>query len=645
MIRTLLASFAALFALQRPRETPTQRQWLLLLAIVALGVVLRFWGLGAVGLHGDEETMAMPTQHIVEHGTSRMPSGMFYGRALGQLYLMAASVATFGESEWALRLPSALCGVLLIVIAFFVGRRFLTPAWNLGFVAAIALLPEFIVDAQTARMYVFFVTSVAAFLLFLFRWERTDRVTDLLGAVLMLFIGLQFHSLMVFSAPLLLYPGLVRGDPRKLVAGMIAFAIALVGFAGIHTWVEGHYPPPEEIEGFEAPPGGPRAAWAIPAMPAWLPVLGLAVAAGLAAFVVRALPRPAAFIAGALLAIGLTAQMLFAYHIAALFLAAGLIVGQRAEGRLAPRRVAVLLAVCAALALAHVVLLNAQGVGSLRQILGAMVGRPSVWPYLVTSGYSVAAAALIAAAVARALWWMANRRPIPDHLLFVALGLWAPLFLMGLVAWDIPLRYAAGQSFPFFLAAFAAAQWLSGIRWRAPQALRSPRAAAIAAAIVCLAIVNPLTLARTVNAGYAIHPDHKGAAQYIRSLELGPRDIIVAEDVLQQYYYLGHVDYWLAPRYVAAKFVRHIDGRPREIYLHAPVIGSGAELDALLEDPNRGTVYVIGSGEEQHDGRRFFRGLGIQETLDSPRFEVVYRGRDNLTQVWKAPPPSLAARK
>jgi hypothetical protein len=132
----------------------------------------------------------------------------------------------------------------------------------------------------------------------------------------------------------------------------------------------------------------------------------------------------------------------------------------------------------------------------------------------------------------------------------------------------------------------------------------------------------------------------------MRSVHLGPRDVVLAEDVMQQYYYLdGRVDYWLVASYVAALFVRDVDGEPREIYLNAPVMGSGAELTRLLDEPDRGTVYVIGSGEMQVDGRRYARGLGIQEVLSSPRFEVVYRGRDGLTKIWKAPPPSLAARK
>ncbi len=61
-------------------------------------------------------------------------------------------------------------------------------------------------------------------------------------------------------------------------------------------------------------------------------------------------------------------------------------------------------------------------------------------------------------------------------------------------------------------------------------------------------MVNPVAFGNIVHTGYKTHPDHKGAAAFIMQQRLGPNDIIVAEDVLQQTYYLGHVDYWLQSR-------------------------------------------------------------------------------------------------
>jgi Predicted membrane-bound mannosyltransferase len=187
----------------------------LLGCLIACGALLRFWGLGSVGLHGDEETMGMAVRGILAEGAPILPSGMFYPRGLTQLYLMAGSVSLFGESEWALRLPSALCGVLLIFIAYFVGRRFLRVEWNLAFVAAIAALPELVVYSQTARMYIFFVTCVAAAMAFVFAWERSNRTRWLVAATATLILGMDMQVLAVSAIALFLLPGIVHGDARS----------------------------------------------------------------------------------------------------------------------------------------------------------------------------------------------------------------------------------------------------------------------------------------------------------------------------------------------------------------------------------------------------------------------------------------------
>ena len=46
----------------------SKKSYFLLAFIICLGMILRFWGLGNVGLHGDEETMAMPAIEILKSG-------------------------------------------------------------------------------------------------------------------------------------------------------------------------------------------------------------------------------------------------------------------------------------------------------------------------------------------------------------------------------------------------------------------------------------------------------------------------------------------------------------------------------------------------------------------------------------------------
>jgi hypothetical protein len=651
MIAHILREFAALFVLTDARGSAERSGGLrtswFLLCIVLAGAVVRFWGLGAVGLHGDEKTMALPVMSLLHQGVPLMPSGMFYPRAVGQLYLMAASIMAFGQSEWAMRLPSALCGVLLIVLAWHAGKRFLTPMWNLALTAAVAFLPAFIDDAQTARMYVFLVTCVAGFMALVFAWERTGRAGYLVAAVATGLVGLQFHTLMIFTAFLVFLPGLARGDIRKLRAGAVAFVAIVVGFEVIDHLISMAYPQSVEADTVPDPVGnGPHAALVPHVKYLWL-LLGAIPALGFSFWV--AARRSA--MAAVLFAAALVAEVGLAWHLAVLLTAAALVFGGRAGGLSRPRILS-FFGVSVTIGACQLVYLVSHAAGSLKQIAGVMLGWPSVWPFISIAGYSAVAMLAVTASLACGLWLLARRKPIPDHLLLVVLGLWVPLLMIGCIRWNIPTRYAAAQVMPMLVSAFAAMQWAA--RWiaqRVPAQVGPLTAAGVprvwvpaAALLAVILVVNPVQVADAVDSGYASHPDHKGAAEFIARLHPGPHDILVAEDVLQQTYYLGHVDYWLLNRQVAAAYMHKVNGRWLDFYTNTPLIGTGSELEQLVEKPDRGAIYVIGSGENQGDGRGLMRGLGIAQILKSPAFRSIYVGRDGLTRVWKvdAPPPSVA---
>lgn len=154
-------------------------------------------------------------------------------------------------------------------------------------------------------------------------------------------------------------------------------------------------------------------------------------------------------------------------------------------------------------------------------------------------------------------------------------------------------------------------------------------------AIVAALMINPLALARTVNQSYERWPDHKGAAEYIKGLHLGDDAVLIAEDVLQQFYYLGSVDYSLRPKSDAVIFSRFIDGQVIDQYTAAPVLGSGEELLEILTLHAGQDVYVIGSGENFVGDKRMFREWGIAEVLESDLLDVVFVGRDGRTRVWR----------
>ncbi len=642
-VADVLRSLAALFEVTAPLERERALHRLLLAAVLGIGILVRFWNLGGPGLHGDEETMAMATMHIVKDGRPILPSGMFYPRGLTELYLMALSVLAFGESEWAFRLPSALCGVLVIALTYLAGRRFLRPQWNLALAATVALLPEAITYSQTARMYIFLLAAVAGCMACLFEWERTGRLRWLVGAVASLTIGIELHALAVTAVLLFLLPGVLKGDARKIVQGLVACVFIMVAYVGIDAWVNSQYPvPPPEYAADIAPPRwhGSRPM----DYPREFQIALLVTGAFTAMFAVhfgRKVPQQVpAFCAALLLLIALALQMLPFYHLAVLFGLAGAVVAYRAAGPVVLRRLGIFLLSSAALGLIQVTFLASRP-GSVVKLVGALVGQPSVWPYVRVTQFSLCAAVLAFCATVWGLWRVANRQRAPDYALLALLGLWIPMFVLGLFAWNMPSRYAAASLLPMLVSAFAFAQY--AFDWLAQRSLGTGWWRPVAAALMLVLVVEPTQVLAMVKPSNRMYPDHKGAAEFMRRQNIKSEDILIAEDVLEQTYYLGHVDYWLISRKHARVYVQRVDGVIRDFYTNTRVIDDGEQLRQLLDGYAGRRIFIIGSGENQRDGRREMRGFGIFEVLQSDRLEEVYLGSDGVTKVWRARPARAAS--
>lgn len=638
----LLSAFGALFPATEVRERVrgTHLWWLLI--IVTAGAVVRFWGLGTVGLHGDEETMGLAVRGILDQGAPILPSGMFYPRGLTQLYLMSLSVWTWGESEWALRLPSAICGVVLIGVVFFLGRRFLRPQWCVVLAAVVAFLPELIVYSQTARMYIFLITAIAIGMTCLFSWERTGRTGWLLGAVAALTLGLDMHALAVAAVPMFLLPGITRRDISKLLWGVVAGLAVALAFFFIEGLVGSQYPvPPQDIvsQWGGAPLEGPSIAHDRLPVPILFALSG--VAAGvLALWVVRAMTGlPVAVAAAVPMAAGICLQLALEYHLASIAYVTAFVLVWRFGTVAAKRRTLVLLFGLLAMAACHAIAL-APGSGTLTRLIGAMVGRISIWPYARLMDFSVVAGMCFYGLLGWGLVRLAKRSPASDYWLLAVLAVWAPAVAVGFFAWNVPARYLAMTLIPFLVCTLAFAQALVdklASTWWQDSASGSWRKTATAA-LVGVGSINPAAALSSLDSGYSNHPDHKGAAEFVRAQELTAEDLVLAEDVLQQTYYLGKVDYWLVGPAVARNFVTKAGDDVVDFYTGTPVVVNESMLDAVLDANPSKRIFIIGSGEEQVDGRLYARGAEIQKALRSSRVQSVYLGRDGLTRVWRVVP-------
>ena len=117
-------------------------------------------------------------------------------------------------------------------------------------------------------------------------------------------------------------------------------------------------------------------------------------------------------------------------------------------------------------------------------------------------------------------------------------------FGVGGIQHDSPPPTSNQSLVPMLLCAFAFTQ--RGVdriwdRLRLGAASRPLQHAAVLG--VAAVAANPVATVASMTSDGSEFPDHRGAAQFVRTLNITPDDIVLAEDVLQQTYYLGHVDY------------------------------------------------------------------------------------------------------
>ena len=207
---------------------------------------------------------------------------------------------------------------------------------------------------------------------------------------------------------------------------------------------------------------------------------------------------------------------------------------------------------------------------------------------------------------------------------------------MGLLRWDVAPRYTLGVA-PFGLLCFVAgASFVLSDQRRSLRASDSIGAVWGAMAILAVAAINPGNALRVSRNNYDSHPDHTGAAEFVRRYQQGNGEIVIAEDSIVQTYYLGSVDYRLQDVTRAADYSVVRGGVLFDQYTDTPILGSGAELEAVLSHESAKKVYIISTAQVSADLMKRNRGNGIAEVLESSLVEEVFRGRDGETVVWRA---------
>lgn len=130
---------------------------LALALIVALGGVLRFYGLGIQPFWNDEfNTWGVASQESLREVMFRT-SGV---HPWGYFLVVHAFRAVFGDAEWAIRLPSAIAGFLAVPAIYALGSRLYSYREGLAAALILAVSHEHIYRSQEARMYAVLVLLV-----------------------------------------------------------------------------------------------------------------------------------------------------------------------------------------------------------------------------------------------------------------------------------------------------------------------------------------------------------------------------------------------------------------------------------------------------------------------------------------------------
>jgi uncharacterized protein (TIGR03663 family) len=157
------------------------------LALVVFSMVVHFWNLGGRSFHHDEAIHAHSAFNLLHNGIYRYDP-TYHGPLL--YYLTASTYAVAGDSDFTARLPVALSGVLMVLIAWALRRPFgERAAWWMGLL--VTLSPIVLYYGRFLRMDVLEMLTASATGIAIYRAMRGSQTAWLWAG---LWIALMFGT-------------------------------------------------------------------------------------------------------------------------------------------------------------------------------------------------------------------------------------------------------------------------------------------------------------------------------------------------------------------------------------------------------------------------------------------------------------------
>ena len=138
----------------RERDRRKNRWRLVLLAVLFLGLIIRFQGIEDQPLDDDEYASVQTTLNIAKSGLPEIYKGIWYTRGPVYHYLAGGLIYIFGDHIWVMRAPAILAGLIAALFTYLIGSRVI-KSQPIGVAAAliIVLNPFCIFTSHVARFY------------------------------------------------------------------------------------------------------------------------------------------------------------------------------------------------------------------------------------------------------------------------------------------------------------------------------------------------------------------------------------------------------------------------------------------------------------------------------------------------------------
>jgi hypothetical protein len=129
--------------------------------------------------------------------------------------------------------------------------------------------------------------------------------------------------------------------------------------------------------------------------------------------------------------------------------------------------------------------------------------------------------------------------------------------------------------------------------------------------------------------GLDYYPDHKTTGRYVKE-RLQSRDVVIVMDWMQQFHYIGRIDYWIRTDQFERTYSK--DGHRRDLYTGVLVIPTLERLLQVITDNSNRRVWIVTSSEEVRKLTKIT--ADIVEFLNTLSPNVVYLGRDRESKVY-----------